>query len=771
MESMRRAWRAWLLNGLSVMMLACFAHAQRPSIEWVGGGEVSTYIGFYFQDDRYFVTSEGFYIHFWRLSDNKLVRTLTGRQLFGRFLYSASLAPMPNRQQLVVAYPDTDPDTGYRGIRIRILQPDANLDNWTTAAQGGSFVEDGTEEDEPGNAAALAISPDGQYIAVGGGDAAGFTRHGLVLYRINSNQIERVQYLTRDPGWAPIFAAAFSPDGEWLFAGSTGGWVFVYKRQPDGTYAYHQRFIIGGNGFYIQRFSFTYRPDGKYVAVGVMPNGIIEIRRYNPVFNDWRLYMQWQTPNNSAPTSAVNDLQFTPDGNYLAAAYGSSAFGVIFYDPYLRIYQIQYSSDPDYRAAIPVMQVEFPADVATVAAYNANATELISSTRNGDLRRWNLETQEYTTLPNHRGRLNTLAWSPNGAKIATAADVNYSVPAQTFIWDFASQSVQARIDHPTASWIGALAFSPNGNYIATVGRDLSYDEGRPIEIWDANTGDWVAFAGFLSYNGSGLAFSPDGQYLYAAARNGELKAFQRGADWQTWTEIAQTNAPDNALTPVQIALSPDGSRLAVGSQQYVQIYRTPYLTLDREITVAPASERIMSVAWSPDGRYIAAGVREVQPAPVYLISTGDWSVRRLPTAQNGYEIYSVSFTPDGCYVLGAGSQNDEGSGVNLMLWHTGSSALAAQYNDETLFLIQAAAFSPDGRYIAYGRDDGSLVVANNPFYRRAGDVNRDGCVDDADLLTVLFNFGGTDPTADLNCDGIVDDADLLIVLFNFGSGC
>jgi hypothetical protein len=44
-------------------------------------------------------------------------------------------------------------------------------------------------------------------------------------------------------------------------------------------------------------------------------------------------------------------------------------------------------------------------------------------------------------------------------------------------------------------------------------------------------------------------------------------------------------------------------------------------------------------------------------------------------------------------------------------------------------------------------------------------------VDDADLLTVLFAFGSSDPGADINQDGIVDDADLLIVLFNFGSGC
>jgi hypothetical protein len=51
-----------------------------------------------------------------------------------------------------------------------------------------------------------------------------------------------------------------------------------------------------------------------------------------------------------------------------------------------------------------------------------------------------------------------------------------------------------------------------------------------------------------------------------------------------------------------------------------------------------------------------------------------------------------------------------------------------------------------------------------------GDVNNDGCVDDADLLRVLFAFGqsGSNMPEDLNGDGTVDDADLLIALFNFG---
>ncbi len=54
-----------------------------------------------------------------------------------------------------------------------------------------------------------------------------------------------------------------------------------------------------------------------------------------------------------------------------------------------------------------------------------------------------------------------------------------------------------------------------------------------------------------------------------------------------------------------------------------------------------------------------------------------------------------------------------------------------------------------------------------------GDVNRDGCIDDSDLLTVLFAFGtmGIFLPEDVDLNGVVDDGDLLIVLFNFGTGC
>jgi probable HAF family extracellular repeat protein len=95
-------------------------------------------------------------------------------------------------------------------------------------------------------------------------------------------------------------------------------------------------------------------------------------------------------------------------------------------------------------------------------------------------------------------------------------------------------------------------------------------------------------------------------------------------------------------------------------------------------------------------------------------------------------------------------------------------------------LWEARAISPNGRYIAgYGRNaatgrDEAFLLDTQGCASENGDVDGNGCVDDADLLAVLFAFGSTGSTLgreDTNCDGTVDDADLLQVLFNFGSGC
>jgi hypothetical protein len=94
-----------------------------------------------------------------------------------------------------------------------------------------------------------------------------------------------------------------------------------------------------------------------------------------------------------------------------------------------------------------------------------------------------------------------------------------------------------------------------------------------------------------------------------------------------------------------------------------------------------------------------------------------------------------------------------------------------------LVIPQGNQYGQDPTLNASNRTNSSLRYTNITDVRviarvgPEGDVNGDGCVDDADLLIVLFNFGNAGGQGDVNGDNIVDDADLLIVLFNFGSGC
>jgi len=92
--------------------------------------------------------------------------------------------------------------------------------------------------------------------------------------------------------------------------------------------------------------------------------------------------------------------------------------------------------------------------------------------------------------------------------------------------------------------------------------------------------------------------------------------------------------------------------------------------------------------------------------------------------------------------------------------------LANDITPDSRFIVGQGYNAATGRREAFLLD--TLCIGHN------GDVDNNGCVDDADLLAVLFAFGNTGEVlgrADVNCDGAIDDADPLRVLFNFGNGC
>jgi len=111
------------------------------------------------------------------------------------------------------------------------------------------------------------------------------------------------------------------------------------------------------------------------------------------------------------------------------------------------------------------------------------------------------------------------------------------------------------------------------------------------------------------------------------------------------------------------------------------------------------------------------------------------------------------------------------------VWRSGYHTTTSYDNlwDQEISSVQRTftyTFNQTGVYEYYCIPHELVGMVGTVRVRLAGDVDFNGCVDDADLLAVLFAFGQTGVRPeDLNYDRVVDDADLLIVLFNFGSGC
>lgn len=169
----------------------------------------------------------------------------------------------------------------------------------------------------------------------------------------------------------------------------------------------------------------------------------------------------------------------------------------------------------------------------------------------------------------------------------------------------------------------------------------------------------------------------------------------------------------------------------------------------------PALEQLIGLEWVGDALMItdAQGLYRIQfPDEPLVFEATPYTVNGVP---EGHTLGGLAYdaTNDILYLASS-------DGANATLWrltldHSAQSANATPVESLTL----------------KGYPTGRQPTALGFVPARAGDANDDGCVDDADLLQVLFQFGSSDLASDLNRDGTVDDADLLLVLFQFGNGC
>ncbi|MCS7272804.1 MAG: hypothetical protein NZ550_01475 [Fimbriimonadales bacterium] len=152
---------------------------------------------------------------------------------------------------------------------------------------------------------------------------------------------------------------------------------------------------------------------------------------------------------------------------------------------------------------------------------------------------------------------------------------------------------------------------------------------------------------------------------------------------------------------------------------------------------------------------------------IYADATSTTTLEVLPVRVQGQVALQGVSDPQGIPVRFTLTQGNQQQQLDITLSAGGSFTF-----DTTLAGMASVRVStPNGVWLCAQTDValGELVTLN--FSLRAGDLNQDGTINNADLLLVLFTFGTNSPQADANRDGVVNNADLLLVLFNFGAAC
>ena len=154
-----------------------------------------------------------------------------------------------------------------------------------------------------------------------------------------------------------------------------------------------------------------------------------------------------------------------------------------------------------------------------------------------------------------------------------------------------------------------------------------------------------------------------------------------------WTAEGHT---DNVLS---VAFSPDGKYLASGSSD--NTVRLWDVTTGEEVRRFDGhTNSVKSVAFSPDGKYLASGSRD-NTVRLWDVTSGE-EVHRIDGHTN--DVNSVAFSPDGKYLASASHIHFFAVGFPLRLWDAITGEEVRRFDGHTSN-VNLVAFSPDGKYL------------------------------------------------------------------------
>jgi WD40 repeat protein len=154
------------------------------------------------------------------------------------------------------------------------------------------------------------------------------------------------------------------------------------------------------------------------------------------------------------------------------------------------------------------------------------------------------------------------------------------------------------------------------------------------------------------------------------------------------------------LAVLAVAFSPDGRWLVSGGQGELKVWDATAARLERRI--GGLDGRTRAIAFRPDGRTlaVATGVPGRSGA-VSLVDFTAGTVQRIAESQD--EMLAVAFSPDGKWLAFGGT------GAKVGIWSMDDARLVDTIAEHTAW-IQGLSFSPDGKLLASGSADQTVGV-------------------------------------------------------------